>query len=374
MDPLRPKAPGYLPSNTSRDGTPVDSADYGRSTYYYHHPQQRMPGTGTPRGIPPGQMSLPPQDRMHMTMQQEGMQHKGVVLPQQGMMQIPGYSRGIPSDHNMQGISGLAKQSGYKNGHQQQEMTMIDQPSNVVNVNQGRARMRMSQAPQNMMGATGVVDEGNNQRVNTIQFTQPTQEGLPPESTTLASGNTTIDPNEQFPLEGRNPDYEVLDAVDPALSIDTEAIIHKLESVTSLSRAENTSYLITDDTFERFGETIAEILNMQSQILESCQLLPNANGEMGPALISMDEEKLDRMIEASSRLFEGVTAVSEEMHDITDKLPPFYTRYIPYFRNLKVTAGDTTSFSHTAAPELAISRHLVRLQKQLLADKGPKHL
>lgn len=309
-----------------------------------------------------------------MTMQQEGMQHKGVVLPQQGMMQIPGYSRGIPSDHNMQGISGLAKQSGYKNGHQQQEMTMIDQPSNVVNVNQGRARMRMSQAPQNMMGATGVVDEGNNQRVNTIQFTQPTQEGLPPESTTLASGNTTIDPNEQFPLEGRNPDYEVLDAVDPALSIDTEAIIHKLESVTSLSRAENTSYLITDDTFERFGETIAEILNMQSQILESCQLLPNANGEMGPALISMDEEKLDRMIEASSRLFEGVTAVSEEMHDITDKLPPFYTRYIPYFRNLKVTAGDTTSFSHTAAPELAISRHLVRLQKQLLADKGHKHL
>lgn len=147
-------------------------------------------------------------------------------------------------------------------------------------------------------------------------------------------------------------------------AMDATAIFDKLYDMTKACDKEPEPEPPLEETFEQFGRTIADILQMESEILECCQLIKTEDGTFFTNGTEIDQQRLDKMTDVSSRLFEDVTTVSEEMHKMTAALPPFYTRYMPYFRNLKMVSGRTTSFSHTAGPELAVSQHLVRLQNE----------
>ncbi|KAK1940274.1 hypothetical protein X943_001201 [Babesia divergens] len=148
--------------------------------------------------------------------------------------------------------------------------------------------------------------------------------------------------------------------------VDGDIIRTVLTALTDIHQGLEESLPPPEKTFEHFGETIADILRKQSEILDACQLRQADEGLSGPESRRLDAEKLETMAQAAAKLFENVTNVSQEMHEVTDKLPPFYTRYMAYFRNLEVKAGNTASFSHTVALEAAISQHLVRLQNELL--------
>lgn len=148
--------------------------------------------------------------------------------------------------------------------------------------------------------------------------------------------------------------------------VDGDIIRTVLTALTDIHQGLEESLPPPEKTFEHFGETIADILRKHSEILDACQLRPADEGLSGPESRHLDAEKLETMAQAAGKLFENVTNVSQEMHEVTDKLPPFYTRYMAYFRNLEVKAGNTASFSHTVALEAAISQHLVRLQNELL--------
>ncbi|CDR95620.1 hypothetical protein, conserved [Babesia bigemina] len=131
------------------------------------------------------------------------------------------------------------------------------------------------------------------------------------------------------------------------------------------------SGLSLDDKFEQFGNSIAAMLQQQAQILETCQLqVSDADAALAEGSV-VNVHKLDAMTEASSGLFANISTLSQQMHEMVDELPPFYTRSSHYFRNLEIKVGDFTSFSHTHVPEAAVAAHLVRLQDELLKEHQP---
>ncbi|ORM41099.1 uncharacterized protein BXIN_0309 [Babesia sp. Xinjiang] len=163
-------------------------------------------------------------------------------------------------------------------------------------------------------------------------------------------GDQTCSPRPQLPPP--KPDIS---------KMDTGKLLEQLVTVTDVSNATEPTGPPLEEKLQNFGNTIADILKLNAEILESSKLTAgNTEGA------NVDMQKLDSMTAASSKLFSNVANISQEMHDMTDKLPPFYTRSSPYFRNLEIKSGGFTSFSHTHIPQAAVSAQLVRLQAEFL--------
>ncbi|GIX63975.1 YSIRK-type signal peptide-containing protein [Babesia caballi] len=152
--------------------------------------------------------------------------------------------------------------------------------------------------------------------------------------------------------------------------MESHELLDQLVEVMDINRAIDSPGPPLDAKFEQFGSTIADILKLQADILEACQLQASDAGSSGST--GVDAVKLDTMSTAAETLFAKVAGVSREMHEMADNLPPFYTRSSGYFRNLEMRSGDVVSFSHTSVPESAICAHLVRLQAELLEKHPPR--
>ncbi|GFE55863.1 stage V sporulation K, putative [Babesia ovis] len=136
--------------------------------------------------------------------------------------------------------------------------------------------------------------------------------------------------------------------------LDTGKLLVKLADVTNVANASVPTGPPLEDRLQDFGNTIADMLRLNAEILELCQI----KGGEGDATGAVDEKKLDAMTTATANLFANVAHISQQMHEMVDELPPCYTRSAPYFRNLEICSGDFTSFSHTQVPQAAISAQL----------------
>ncbi|GBE61215.1 hypothetical protein, conserved [Babesia ovata] len=191
------------------------------------------------------------------------------------------------------------------------------------------------------------------------QAQAPTSTPSSPHTSPVQAGSPTQPPR---PVEPIKPDL---------CMIDCGKYFEPLAEALNFDSAPEPSGPPLDVKFEQFGNAIAGMLQQQAQILETSQLQASdadaaiAEGSM------VNVHKLNTMTEASAALFANISTLSQQMHEMVDKLPPFYTRSSHYFRNLEIKADDVISFSHTHVPEAAVSAHLVRLQDELLKRHAP---
>ncbi|EDO05433.1 hypothetical protein BBOV_I003510 [Babesia bovis T2Bo] len=196
-------------------------------------------------------------------------------------------------------------------------------------------------------------------RPNVQDTSKPMFKHFVPPSPNTATGNVPMELPQPTPEEASPPPI-------PDMSkLDTKKLLSRLVDVTKITSTPSGESL--ESRLQFFGYTIADILMRNADIVECCRL----TGE-STETADVDQTKLRLMTNASQAFFSDMVELSDQMHEMINNLPPFYTRTTPFFRNLEIQSGDFTSYSHTHLPQAAVSKQLVRLQSEFLQNYKPK--